>query len=64
MMSPREDSESAERDPNLTIDDMGEEAKIWERLDSKPSTINQRANLCSFDLTGPARFGISTQAST
>ncbi|KNE90618.1 hypothetical protein PSTG_15936 [Puccinia striiformis f. sp. tritici PST-78] len=52
---PREDSESAERDPNLTIDDMGEKAKIWERLESKPSTIDQRANLCSFNLTGPAR---------
>ncbi|KAI9611840.1 hypothetical protein KEM48_004347 [Puccinia striiformis f. sp. tritici PST-130] len=33
MMS-REDDGSDERDPNLTIDDMGEKAKIWERLES------------------------------
>ncbi|KAI9610820.1 hypothetical protein KEM48_004709 [Puccinia striiformis f. sp. tritici PST-130] len=31
---PREDDGSDERDPNLTIDDMGEKAKIWERLES------------------------------
>ncbi|KAH9448381.1 hypothetical protein Pst134EA_027693 [Puccinia striiformis f. sp. tritici] len=48
-----EDTASHEKDPNLTVDDMGEKAEIWQRLKSDllPSIkVQATALLTSLDL--------------
>ncbi|KAI9630809.1 hypothetical protein KEM48_013577 [Puccinia striiformis f. sp. tritici PST-130] len=50
---PREDNTPCEKNPNLTLDDMGEKAEIWEKLESNllPSIKEQVTSLLtSLDL--------------